>query len=352
MTDNTKKINKNLNNFNIIRLYAAIQVGIWHIFYYLNVPLPKFISLIIYYTPGVPIFFFVSGYLIFQSYSKNNKNTLKIFFINRFLRIYPALFFCFVITVLSIYLSGYLATQKFTLKEFVTWIFTSLTFLQFYNPDFLRAYGVGVVNGSLWTIPIEIQFYILTPLLFIVFKKYKNVKISIFIIFVIANFLNSFFNHWDGIFSKLIGVSFIPWFYMFMIGAFISANKKIQLKIMKIRLKVYVFIYILTYFLASKYNLGIGNGINFISYIILSLLVFKIAHTKPGLSNKLLKADISYGLYLYHMPIINFCIYTKIQNSYSVIIAIIGTVCISIISWYLIERPLLKLKKLPFLVNN
>jgi peptidoglycan/LPS O-acetylase OafA/YrhL len=347
MTNVKREIKKNLNNFDIIRLIAAIQVGIWHIFYYLNLPLPKFIYLILYYIPGVPIFFFISGYLIFQSYSniKKNKYRLRFFFINRFLRLFPALFFCFVITLLSIYFSGYLSTQRFTLNEFVIWIFTSLTFLQFYNPDFLRAYGTGVANGSLWTIPIEIQFYILTPLLFIIFKKNKNVKIIIFIIFLIAHFLNSFFNHWDGIFSKLIGVSFIPWFYMFMMGALISANKKIQLKIIKIPLIIYVVIYILTYFLASKYNLGTGNGINFVSYTILCLLVFKIAHTQSQLSSKLLKVDISYGLYLYHMPIINFCIYNKIQTSYSIIIVIICTICISIISWYLIEKPSLKLKK-------
>ena len=34
------------------------------------------------------------------------------------------------------------------------------------HPDFLRGYGVGVLNGSLWTIPVELQFYALVPLIY------------------------------------------------------------------------------------------------------------------------------------------------------------------------------------------
>jgi peptidoglycan/LPS O-acetylase OafA/YrhL len=38
-----------------------------------------------------------------------------------------------------------------------------LSIVQFYNPDFLRGYGVGVLNGSLWTISVELQFYVMLP---------------------------------------------------------------------------------------------------------------------------------------------------------------------------------------------
>ena len=92
------------NNFNLIRLFAAMQVAIVHSAGYLNIDIQylKFLDLL----PGVPIFFFISGYLIIKSFRNNYK--LKNFFYNRILRIYPGLYFCFFITVISIIISQYL----------------------------------------------------------------------------------------------------------------------------------------------------------------------------------------------------------------------------------------------------
>ena len=70
------------NNFDIIRLFAAFQVMYSHISaYFFNEPIqiPFFLS----HLPGVPIFFFISGFLISLSFEKNSST--KFFFINRFL---------------------------------------------------------------------------------------------------------------------------------------------------------------------------------------------------------------------------------------------------------------------------
>lgn len=40
-----------------------------------------------------------------------------------------------------------------------------MSFVQFYNPDWLRGFGTGVLNGSLWSIPVELQYYVLLPFL-------------------------------------------------------------------------------------------------------------------------------------------------------------------------------------------
>ena len=59
------------NNFNLIRLFAALQVAIVHSAGYLNIDIQylKFLDLF----PGVPIFFFISGFLIIKSFKKNKK---------------------------------------------------------------------------------------------------------------------------------------------------------------------------------------------------------------------------------------------------------------------------------------
>ena len=72
----TQKRNKvsfnNHNNFDLVRLFAALQVAICHSaghFGYQN-----FAITLLGYFPGVPIFFFVSGFLIYSSYEKSKEN--------------------------------------------------------------------------------------------------------------------------------------------------------------------------------------------------------------------------------------------------------------------------------------
>ena len=67
------------NNFDILRLLAAFQVAFSHASTHLehSVTFLWFLSLF----PGVPIFFFLSGYLIYGSFqsSSNNKNQINDF---------------------------------------------------------------------------------------------------------------------------------------------------------------------------------------------------------------------------------------------------------------------------------
>ena len=56
------------------------------------------------------------------------------------------------------------------------------------------------------------------------------------------------------------------------------------------------------------------------------------------------KNDISYGVYIFHMPIINFIIYKYGTGEFQYIVAIISTIIIGALSWVLIERPSLRMK--------
>ena len=335
------------NNFDLIRLFCALQVATTHTAsnFFLDSPIFNQLLIFLGYFPGVPIFFFISGYLIYQSY-ENIKN-IKLFFKNRVLRIYPALYFCFFLTLLSLFLTGYLQSQKISISDFLFWIFTSLTFFQFFNPDFLRQYGLGVINGSLWTITVELQFYILTPVIFYGFKYYKKMTALFMILLIILNLVNSIFNTRSNIPLKLFDVSFIPWFYMFVFGAYVSSCSLIRTIILSINSIIYLILFIFLYYLSMKLNLGIGNRINPICYLILCCFVLKIAYTKPDLSYKILNGnDISYGIYIFHAPIINLFLFIDITNStQSYILVIICTIALGIFSWIFIEKPFLNLKK-------
>src|SRR4051794_7941341 len=84
------------NNFDLIRLLAALEVAIGHSFAWLKVPLPSGTSAAIACLPGVAIFFVISGFLITRSYVERNGN-IAAYFARRALRIYPALWLQYVL---------------------------------------------------------------------------------------------------------------------------------------------------------------------------------------------------------------------------------------------------------------
>jgi peptidoglycan/LPS O-acetylase OafA/YrhL len=335
------------NNFNLIRLFAALQVAIVHSAGYLNIDIQflKFLDLF----PGVPIFFFISGFLIIKSFKKIKKNKLKNFFYNRILRIYPGLYFCFILTIASILLSEYLKNIDINYYQLFIWLITQLSVFQFYNPDFFRNYGVGVVNGSLWTISVEIQFYLLIFLIYLLLNKYKKFLIVVFSICVILNIQNAVFNEKITFFSKLFNVSFLPWIYMFLWGCYLENNKSLQKKLRGYNIFIIIIILIIINYYSYQLDIfrGKTNALNPIEFFLLSIVIFKIAYLKIKISENFFnKNDISYGVYLYHMPIVNFLLYKNITQSYlSLALCIVLTLLFAIISWKVIEKPFLSLKK-------
>jgi peptidoglycan/LPS O-acetylase OafA/YrhL len=338
------------NNFDLIRLAAAGQVALGHSIHHLY-PHDEWFGALLYF-PGVPVFFFVSGYLIYGSFdnieNKTRTHRLTIFFTNRVLRLYPALIVCFFLTLLAIYLSGYLRTVEFTHLQFATWIATALTFFQFYNPDFLRGYATGVANGSLWTISVELQFYLLTPLIFILMRRHKRLAVALFVVLMFANLGNTFLNPKVSVGQKLINVSFAPWIYMFLVGAYVSTSKSLHDWALSLKWSPVIVLYLIVHYISAKFNLGIGNEINPVAFLLLVILLLKMAYSNPELTYKLLrKNDISYGVYIYHNPIVNVLLYKHLAGS---LLSVFATMALTLLfafgSWKLVERPALHLKKI------
>jgi peptidoglycan/LPS O-acetylase OafA/YrhL len=335
----------NQNNFDIIRLLAAFQVALIHTTTYLDYRAGWLF--VLKYFPGVPIFFFISGFLIYQSYCNIEINRLRVFFTNRFLRLFPALYVCFVATVVTIYFSGYTFGSSISLQSYAIWVFSQLTFFQFYNPSFLRGYGVGAINGSLWTISVELQFYVLTPLIYLLLKRFRMAALLLLVVFILVNTGNAYLNPKETVLQKLLDRSFAPWISMFLLGAYISTNKSLQERIIRIKAVYLLTLYVPAHHLATWLNLETGNSINAVSFLILSCLVLKAAYSRPNLSAAILgKNDISYGVYIYHMPIINYMLYKQFTGpAYMVAVVLLLTLTAAIISWNLIERPALRMKK-------
>ncbi len=339
-----------INNLDIIRLFAALEVVITHSIDHLQIKdiSPLFLQFLNLF-PGVPIFFFISGFLISKSYE--NSNSIKEYSKNRILRIYPGLLLVTIIGISSVYLTGYFETVNVSIRQIAIWFFGQTTIIQFYNPEFMRQYGVGVLNGSLWTISVELQFYILTPLLYAFFQLFKERKnnIILFILIIVSMIIHFVYYSYKAEYSevfiyKLLGVSFIPWFYMFLVGVLFQKYFSFVYKLLYGKILLLTTIYLLIMYITGWPT---GNGINPILFLFLTTVIFSFSYTYPTFGNRILNGnDISYGVYIYHMILVNlFIYYGLISDKSYVAVIIILTIMIAIVSWLFVEKPSIKLKR-------
>lgn len=158
------------NNFNFLRLLAAWLVLFSHSYHLTGAaavePLLVLTSgKMTLGTLAVGMFFSISGYLI--TGSAYARSSLQSFLSARFRRIFPALT---VVVGLSALALGPLMTDQnlthyFSNTSVLTYVLRNLTLLhlQYGLPGVFDATPYGaVVNGSLWTLPIEFALYLAT----------------------------------------------------------------------------------------------------------------------------------------------------------------------------------------------
>lgn len=335
------------NNFDAIRLFAAFQVAFVHAYSWLDVQGADWLVKAFAAFPGVPIFFVVSGFLISASFERSS--SLSLYMQNRFLRIYPALWVCFLISVLTILL---FFNGPIPLREFVLWSAAQISIGQFYNPDFLRSYGIGVANGSLWTIPVELQFYLLLPVIYIVFQKFNWNRYFLLAIFVLLIAINQFFvalrlDNTSLIF-KLFGVTVAPYLYMFLLGVLLQRNIDFVENVVQKNLGVILGLHLLMVPIAITFGLNYGsNYLNPFSALTLALLTISVAYNKVDQFGNVLRGnDISYGVYIYHMVFVNVFLETNVLGAWpSLVVALCLTFVAAYLSWRYVEKPALALKR-------
>lgn len=340
------------NNFDLIRLFAALQVLIFHCIAHLEIDSLSN-TFILNLFPGVLMFFTISGFLIMSSLDRNQN--IKKYTINRILRIFPALLICLIVTLILLLSFNIIKISDFFSHPILTWFFAQSTFFQFWTPDILRSWGVGTPNGSLWTIAVELQFYIILPILLLSFKKIKFIYKILFsvVVLIILNYYLSIkitlldpesINN-ESIFSKLIGVSFLPYLNYFFIGViiYIYWNKiKIFFEGKALFWLIFYVIFCFYFNVEPSYH---PTNFQIIANILLGILTISCAFTFPKLGKILKGNDISYGMYIYHMLVINTMVHLGYNEKFNyLIITILLTTIISILSWLFIEKKSLSLK--------
>ena len=301
---------------------------------------------------GVRLFFVLSGYLItlllLKEIKQNKIINIKEFHQKRIIRIFPVFYvFIIVIGILNLITKWNINLGQFVAAATFTWNYQGL-----WNSNGSSA-GHWFL-GHLWTLALEAQFYFLWPLVLGLLGITKSRKLSLFIVLILPFIrVGSYF-----LFPSqrgLLGMMFHTAIDSIMVGcymAIINNNCKYKKLISNLKMPT-ICILMLWLFLISPtlgyFIRGFGISLGISIDAIASGLLIAWLHNNPMtiisnfLSNSVLTyiGKISYSLYLWQQLFLT-KLNTTIMGQFPYNIGFCFLA--AIISYYLIEKPFLRLK--------
>jgi peptidoglycan/LPS O-acetylase OafA/YrhL len=332
------------NNFNLLRFLAASLVIVYH--EYCVTGTPVYTEPVFRLTRGrddsgglaVALFFIISGFLVTQSFVGRGGRLIE-FLSARVLRIFPALWVAVPFTIIvSSFASAvpwgrYLThpqTLRFWLDDSILWN------MKFTLPGaFLHVPLARDVNGSLWTLPTEFRMYLVCAGVGLLgIYASRAVFNALCLGFVLA-----------GTVTKIEALPFVQhdmhvagWVFAFMLGAVFYVNRD------HIRLSIPLALLLL----AATYpfrDSGLGR-IEVLPAIAYATLCFCL---HPALHFRAFHriGDYSYGLYIYAFPLQQqiYFYHPGISWRMGLLLTYPLILGMAILSWHLVEKPALGLKK-------
>lgn len=208
----------------------------------------------------------------------------------------------------------------------------------------------NVVNGSLWSLPLEVGMYILVPIAVEVTCLRKNKRFSkpLFIAcclvcclsrVTISIYMHDFSGN-SGPTFLMSAVNLVPYYFIGAVYTLPQVKKLCNIQIATVLI-------ILSF--CFDYNYWFSE---IIMYLILPYFIFSLAFDTPAyFSNKFNRLEVSYGVYLYGFFIqqvfVYICTLLNMNWGYNVyfIVTMIATFAIAYLSSKYIEKPCIKLSQ-------
>jgi len=338
------------NNFNLIRFICASLVVYAHAFGITgHMAEEPFYKLSGFGTGdvGVDVFFLISGFLVTKSLSGKD---LFSFFWARITRIFPALWLSTLLSVVvvGVFLSPLSAKEFWRRPETISYLAKNWTMLPGFGsqqtlPFAFRA-GQETFNTSLWTLPHELQMYVLLAVIgYVGGLRYRY---TLFLISVIG------FTAFVGDLTRSFHVFELDrarFIYLFFSGStFYAFRDKILLdgKLAVVACLICI----------SSFLFGPGSpGTRAIFLLAIPYLVFWISYIPGGAIRQFnMCGDYSYGLYIFAGPIQVYLSGLTAGSSplWNFLFSMLLTIPLALASWHLIERRALRLPIPTFLAGS
>lgn len=239
----------------------------------------------------------------------------KKYFTKRIFRIYPELWICVVVELLSIFLTY---DKEVGVETYFLFGITQSTIFQFWTPEVLREWGVGVPNGSLWTITVIVQFYILIwcGREFIRKVSVKGLICTLIVLVMVGFISNTYTEGNEALSAKLLNNTCIPYLWIFFLGVLISKYfQKLYVQVTRLVWYLLAIAVIVRYIGAD-----IDCSYPLMKSITAFLLMIGFAYKFPELA---IRKDISYGIYIYHMIFVNIAVTYGFTGTWQALISVI-----------------------------
>ena len=209
----------------------------------------------------------------------------------------------------------------------------------------LQEYGVGVPNGALWTITVDVQFY-LSVYVIAKFMEKRTLKFwmgTIVALSAVSLILEKLSPLIPEIAYKLLNVMIFPFLYIFMFGMMVY-NFRERLIPFFVRYKwIIILLYTVWELLPDKISdYACGIRYNVVTTLLLMCTVFAVGY---GFGKHRVKTDYTFAFYLYHIVVINLVVelgITSITNPFVFITVfaseLIAIMILSCFSAHVIEK--------------
>lgn len=349
------------NHFNLIRVFAATLVLVSHSFALSTgnpalEPLRQSLGMT-WGTIAVDIFFITSGFLVTMSLFK--RGDFKIFVWSRILRIYPGLIIALLLTVAitSLFFSAVSPLEIWSQPQ--TWKYLAKNAVlvwpgrgEFSISNTLIGVPLSTeqgspLNGSLWTMPVEIRMYAylavgylivgwLLPRLTFSIDREQIAKVVLPVVALISLAVD--LRRTPSATHELVQHMFT----MFFVGAALwSLNINWRGKGL---LAAGAIVAIVVAALVDRHAF-------FVVYTLtLPFIVLALAYSsQPRLLVYNRIGDYSYGIYIYAFPVQQWCAYAwkGIDPIAMIVVSFAVTLAFAIGSWHLIEKRALAFKPIP-----
>ncbi len=331
----------------LFRFIAALSVVLYHYLFMgynkaVNMSVLNFSEIGDYFKYGylgVDIFFIISGFVILLSIKNSS---LIDFIIARFIRLYPAYWLCVIVTFLTIILFGY-PTYTANFKVLII----NITMLQ----GFLN---IQDIDGSYWSLLIELKFYILIAF-FLIINTFKKISVDYLIYFWLIFSVLYVFNS-DSYFIKIANDYLVlEWssnfiagiiFYQIFINGLNSKNFLLLVVCLFISLDNAV---LRVTPLESYYKTSFSPYIicAIISMFFILMLLVSSNRLNSINSPKLIKLGfLTYPLYLIHQNV-GFIIFNNLSESINKYIILIFTILFMLLFSVLVNKKI----EIPLAIN-
>lgn len=326
------------NNYDLLRFALAFIVFLVHLNRLSGNTDFAFIEDYLDAEIAVYAFFVISGYLIFMSYE--NSRSLYGYAKKRAKRILPA----YITVVLSCALLGALISDlefaDYFGRQWLNYVLANLVFLNFIQESLPGVFDDNVVDGvnfSLWTIKVEIMFYVSVPLIAYLMRRFNRI-IVILLLYVGSLVYGEFMgvladNTGEEIYAKF-GKQLPGQLCFFISGAWAYYYSEY---FRKYALILFIFALIVC-FSQSIHNL------DFLFPLALGIIVIYLGSHAPYMGNFGRYGDFSYGVYIINFPVL------QVMNNYNLfdhntyyppLIATLIVLILAYLSWHTVEKPFL-----------